>query len=113
MTLAAMLSSLRLGFRTLAIEQRASEVWRVLAAVKVEFGKFGDVLEKVKRQLQSASKTIDQTGARTRAMERRLREVETLPREQAPDVLRLDVPASMLDDLADDGAAPLQEDGAG
>jgi DNA recombination protein RmuC len=78
-TLAALLSSLRLGFRTLAIEQRASEVWKVLAAVKSEFGKFGEVLDKVKRQLQTASNTIDETGVRTRAIERRLKGVEELP----------------------------------
>jgi DNA recombination protein RmuC len=78
-TLAALLSSLRLGFRTLAIEQRASEVWKVLAAVKSEFGKFGEVLDKVKRQLQTASNTIDETGVRSRAIERRLKGVEELP----------------------------------
>lgn len=77
-TLVAILNSLRMGFQTLAIEQRASEVWRVLGAVKTEFGKFGGVLEKVKRQLETASRTIDETGRRTRAMERRLRSVEQL-----------------------------------
>ena len=78
-TLAALLSSLRLGFRTLAIEQRASEVWKVLATVKTEFGKFGEVLDRVKRQLQTASNTIDETGVRSRAIERRLKDVEELP----------------------------------
>jgi DNA recombination protein RmuC len=78
-TLSALLSSLRVGFRTLAIEQRASEVWKVLAAVKTEFGKFGEVLEKVKRQLQTASNTIEETGVRSRAIERRLKGVEELP----------------------------------
>jgi DNA recombination protein RmuC len=78
-TLAALLNSLRVGFRTLAIEQRASEVWKVLAAVKTEFGRFGEVLDKVKKQLQSASNTIDETGVRTRAIERRLKGVEELP----------------------------------
>ncbi len=78
-TLAALLSSLRLGFRTLAIEQRASEVWKVLAGVKTEFGKFGEVLDKVKRQLQTASNTIDETGVRSRAIERQLKGVEELP----------------------------------
>ena len=88
-TLAAILSSLRMGFRTLAIEQRASEVWEVLAAVKTEFRRFGGVLDKVKKQLRTASRTIEQTGARTRAMERRLREVEQLPSDAAEDVLKL------------------------
>lgn len=80
-TLAAVLNSLQMGFRTLAIEKRASEVWKVLAAVKNEFGKFGGVLDKVKKQLATASKTIDETGRRTRAMERKLRNVEKLPAE--------------------------------
>ncbi len=88
-TLAAILSSLRMGFQTLAIEQRASEVWRVLAAIKTEFGKFGDVLAKVKRQLNTASRTIEETGVRTRAMERRLRSVEQLPEAEAAEVLAL------------------------
>jgi DNA recombination protein RmuC len=88
-TLAAILSSLRMGFQTLAIEQRAAEVWRVLGAVKSEFGKFGDVLDKVKRQLNTASRTIEDTGVRTRAMERRLRSVEQLPEEEAARVLAL------------------------
>ena len=82
-TLAAILSSLRMGFRTLAIEKRSSEVWEVLAAVKTEFGKFGGVMDKLKRQLNTASKTIEETGVRTRAMERRLRTVEELPIEEA------------------------------
>jgi DNA recombination protein RmuC len=88
-TLVAILSSLRVGFQTLAIEQRASEVWRVLAAVKTEFGKFGTVLDKVKKQLSLASKTIDQTEVRTRAMERKLRSVEQLPGPASVDVLAL------------------------
>ena len=86
-TLAALLSSLRMGFQTLAIEQRASEVWQVLGAVKTEFGKFGDVLGKVKRQLDTASRTIEETGTRSRAMERKLRSVEQLPDAQASAIL--------------------------
>jgi DNA recombination protein RmuC len=88
-TLAAILNSLRVGFRTLAIEQRASEVWRVLAAVKTEFGKFGEVLDKVKRQLSAASRTIDATGVRTRAMARKLGDVEELPQGLSAEVLEL------------------------
>ncbi len=88
-TLAAILSSLRMGFQTLAIEQRACEVWRILGAVKNEFGKFGAVLEKVKRQLHTASRTIDETGVRSRALERQLRVVESLPSDQAAQVLGL------------------------
>jgi DNA recombination protein RmuC len=88
-TLSAILNSLRIGFRTLAIEKRSSEVWKVLAAVKTEFGKFGEVLNRVKKQLDTASNTIDQTGVRTRAMERKLREVEELPPEETEKVLEL------------------------
>jgi len=88
-TLAAILSSLRMGFQTLAIEKRASEVWEVLGAVKTEFGKFGDVLGKVKRQLGTASKTIDAAETRTRAMERKLRSVQQLPDEDADALLQL------------------------
>jgi len=88
-TLSAILSSLRVGFRTLAIEKRSSEVWKVLSAVKTEFGKFGDVLTKVQRQLNTASNTIEQTGMRTRAMERKLRAVEELPTEDTAEILEL------------------------
>ncbi len=100
-TLSAILSSLRIGFRTLAIEKRSSEVWRVLAAVKAEFGKFGDVLSKVKKQLNTASNTIDQTGVRTRAMERKLRAVEDLPLDATSNVLELpDAGADVCNDDA-------------
>ena len=88
-TLSAILSSLRMGFRTLAIEKRSSEVWKILGAVKTEFGKFGDVLTRVKRQLNAATNTIEQTGVRTRAMERKLREVERLPADAAGEILEL------------------------
>ena len=89
-TLAAILSSLRMGFRTMAIERRSSEVWRILGAVKSEFGRFGAVLDRVRRQLASASNTIEDTGRRTRAMEQRLRQVEELPPDLALSVLGLD-----------------------
>jgi DNA recombination protein RmuC len=94
-TLSAILSSLRIGFRTLAIEKRSSEVWKVLAAVKTEFGKFGHILETVKRQLTTASNTIEQTGVRTRAMERKLRDVQELPSEESTEFLEL--PDSKID----------------
>ena len=105
-TLAATLSSLRMGFQTLAIEQRASEVWNVLRAVKTEFGSFGKVLDKVKKQLNTASRTIDETGVRTRAMERSLRSVEKLPADAATAVLDLaeDEPVDLLE-AKEDGAA--------
>lgn len=89
-TLAALLSSLRMGFRTLAIEQRAGEVWRTLGAVKTEFSRFGDVLDKVKRQLETARSTLDQTDVRTRAMQRQLREVESLPADASEQLLGLE-----------------------
>ena len=88
-TLAAILSSLRMGFRTLAIEKRSSEVWQVLAAVKTEFGNFGGVLDKLQRQLSTASKTVEETGVRTRAIERKLRGVEELPDSQSEAILKL------------------------
>lgn len=88
-TLAAVLNSLRMGFQTLAIEQRSAEVWNILAAVKTEFGKFGDVLDRVKKQLNTAANTIDSAGVRTRAMERRLRSVESLPEAEASQLLEL------------------------
>ncbi|MCK4549667.1 MAG: DNA recombination protein RmuC [Candidatus Krumholzibacteria bacterium] len=88
-TLAAILSSLRMGFRTLAIEKRSSEVWQVLRAVKTEFGKFGDVLTRLGKQLDTAKRTVEQTGVRTRAMEKKLRGVETLPGSDATRLLEL------------------------
>ena len=91
-TLTALLTSLRMGFRTLAIEKQASEAWQVLAAVKTEFGKFGGVLDKVKRQLDTASRSIEETGTRTRVMERKLRSVESLPDDKATELLGLEDP---------------------
>lgn len=88
-TLAATLNSLRMGFHTLAIEQRSSEVWKVLGAVRTEFGKFGEVLGKVQRQLLLASNAIDETGRRTRAMERTLKQVERLPESESREKLGL------------------------
>ncbi len=78
-TLLATLTSLQMGFRTLALEKRSAEVWEVLGAVKTEFGKFGDVLAKTKKKLEEASNTIDQAEVRTRAMVRQLKGVEALP----------------------------------
>jgi len=75
-TLAAILNSLQMGFRTLAIQRRSSEVWQLLGATKTEFGKYADVLGKVKKKLDEASNTIDKAAVRTRAIERTLRAVE-------------------------------------
>jgi DNA recombination protein RmuC len=81
--LAALLNSLQMGFRTLAIEQRSSEVWQVLRAVKTEFGKFGESLASVKKTLDTASNKIGQTEVRTRAMLKNLKAVEALPEADA------------------------------
>lgn len=88
-TLLAILNSLQMGFRTLAIEKRSSEVWQVLGAVKSEFVKFGEVLDKVKKKLDEASTQIEQTGVRSRAITRRLRDVEALPGAEADPLLPL------------------------
>jgi len=82
-TLAALLNSLHMGFRTLAIEKRSSEVWELLGVVKTEFGKFGDVLAKTKKKLQEASNTINNAEVRTRAIERKLKKVQEIPMEEA------------------------------
>jgi DNA recombination protein RmuC len=86
-TLAALLNSLQMGFRTLAIEKRSSEVWELLGAVKTNFGKFGDVLAKTKKKLQEASNTIDQAEVRTRAIERKLRDVQEIPQADTVDLI--------------------------
>ena len=78
-TLAALLNSLQMGFRTLAIEKRSSEVWSVLGAVKTEFGKFGEALEVTRKKLEQATKSIESAGVRTRQIERKLKGVEALP----------------------------------
>ena len=89
-TLLAMLSSLQMGFRTLALEKRSSEVWQVLGAVKTEFGKFGDVLAKVKSQTETVLHTLSAAETRSRAMGRALRQVEALPEAQSQNLLPID-----------------------
>ena len=89
-TLGAILNSLQMGFRTLAIQKRTSEVWSVLGAVKTEFGKFGGMLEKVQKNLQNAGDQLEEVmGKRTRAIERKLRQVEALPTEDSHKMLEL------------------------
>ncbi len=95
-TLLATLTSLQMGFRTLALEKRTSEVWETLAAVKTEFGKFGDVLAKTKKKLDEASNEIGRAEVRTRAMARELRNVEAVPDDYAPALL----PGGLFDDDA-------------
>ena len=90
-TLGAILNSLQMGFRTLAIQKRTGEVWTVLGAVKTEFGKFGGLLEKVQKNLQSAVDQLEEVmGKRTRAIERKLRQVEELPHEESRRILPID-----------------------
>ncbi len=89
-TLLATLTSLQMGFRTLALEKRSAEVWQVLGAVKTEFGKFGEVLAKTRKKLEEASNTIDSAETRTRAMVRQLKSVEALPEAAAQALLPLD-----------------------
>ncbi|MFC3551976.1 DNA recombination protein RmuC [Lysobacter cavernae] len=86
-TLLALMTSFQMGFRTLAIQERSSEVWRTLGAVKTEFGKFGVVLDGVKKKLDEASNKIEETGRRTRVLTRKLREVEALPVEESQRLL--------------------------
>ncbi|RTL48016.1 MAG: DNA recombination protein RmuC [Sphingobacteriales bacterium] len=89
-TLSALLNSLQMGFRTLAIEKRSSEVWDLLGAVKTEFGQFGDVLAKTKKKLIEATNVIDTSEVRTRAIERKLRGVQELPAGESKKILDSD-----------------------
>jgi DNA recombination protein RmuC len=89
-TLLAMLNSLQMGFRTLALEKRSSEVWQVLGAVKTEFGKFGDVMTKIRAQTQTVLTTLDQAQTRTNVMNRALKQVEGLSEPQTQALLPLD-----------------------
>jgi DNA recombination protein RmuC len=86
-TLLALMTSFQMGFRTLAIQERSSEVWRTLGAVKTEFGKFGAALDGVKKKLEEASNKIDETSRRSRVLTRKLRDVESLPMSDAQQLL--------------------------
>lgn len=99
-TLWAQLNSLQMGFRTLAIEKRSSEVWKLLGAVKAEFGKFGGILERVQKQIQTVSNTMETASRKTRTIERKLRQVEQMPTDEAAGLL----------DMADDAGAESDED---
>lgn len=108
-TLMSLLNSLQMGFRTLAIEQRSSEVWKVLSTAKAEFQKYGQVWEKLGKQLQTAQNTVSEAGRRTRAVERRLRDVETLELGGTEGVLIEDMLAEEgLHELEAQGAADLE-----
>ena len=80
-TLSALLNSLQMVFRTLDIEKRSSEVWALLGVVKTEFGKFGDVLARTRKKLQEASNTIEQATVRSRSIERKLKNIQEIPKE--------------------------------
>lgn len=97
-TLGALLNSLQMGFRTLAIQQRSSEVWEILGAVKSEFGKYGEVLDKVQKKLVEASNSIEDISVRRRAIDRKLRGVAALPNDGAKAVLELIEPADVEPD---------------
>jgi DNA recombination protein RmuC len=103
-TLTAILNALQMGFRSLAIEKRTSEVWQVLGAIKSEFGKYGDVVKRLHRQLNAAVNTVDTLGARTRVMDRKLRRVEVLPEGAAQAILGVDV-LNDMDQEDENGAA--------
>jgi DNA recombination protein RmuC len=100
-TLSALLNSLQMGFRTLALEKRSSEVWQVLGAVKTEFGKFGDVLAATRNTLERAAKNIEQAETRSRQMARKLKSVEALPAETAQRLLGSE--SIPLEDEREDG----------
>jgi len=97
-TLLATLTSLQMGFRTLALEKRSAEVWEVLGAVKTEFGKFGEVLAKTKKKLDEASSTIELAETRTRQMSRKLKAVEALPEDATQKLLNLGLAADEADE---------------
>ena len=99
-TLWSLLSSLQMGFRTLAIQKRSSEVWNLLAAVKTEWTKYGDVLDAVQRKLHQASDTIEKAKVRSRAVGRKLKDVQELPVSEATVLLPINVTED--DDVAGD-----------
>jgi DNA recombination protein RmuC len=97
-TLVSLLTSLRMGFRTLAIQQRSSEVWKVLSAVKTEFGRFGGILDKVQKKLEEAQKVVEEAGRSRKAMDKKLRCVEVLPDAEASAVLEfMAAPAALIE----------------
>ncbi len=107
-TFAALVNCLRMGFRTLAIERRSSEVWRLLGAIKTDFGKFGDLLDKTKKKLQEAANSVDSASTKTRAIQRHLRGVEQLPADEA---LRILPVAAGAEEAAESDAAAALDQG--
>lgn len=110
-TLAALLNSLQMGFRTLAIEKRSSEVWTILGAVKTDFKKFGDMIKKVQKKIQEAGNVIDDARRKTGTIERKLREVQELPANEAEALLGPGEETSEAED--DEKVEPVEDPGGG
>lgn len=99
-TLAAILNALQMGFRSIAIEKRTSEVWQILQAIRTEFSRYGEVIKKLRKQLNTAANTVDDLGKRSRVMDQKLRQVETIPVDAAEAILSMD--GSILNDEPED-----------
>ena len=112
-TLWSLLSSLQMGFRTLAIQKRSSEVWNLLAAVKTEWGRYGEVLDAVQKKLHQASDTLEKAQVRSKAVGRKLKDVQELPPAEAAALLPLDVPEDEAPSAEDDGPEEDGDSGAG
>ena len=112
-TLWSLLSSLQMGFRTLAIQKRSSEVWNLLAAVKTEWGRYGEVLDAVQKKLHQASDTLEKAQVRSRAVGRKLKDVQELPVAEAAALLPLDAAEEEAPAAEDDGAEEDGDSGAG
>jgi DNA recombination protein RmuC len=105
-TFTALLNALQMGFRSLAIEKRSSEVWRILGAVRNEFGKYNEVVDRLARQLNTAAKSVEQLGTRKRAMDRQLRAVDVLPEQSSQILLGSDlVPCDNEHEQGEEGLA--------
>ncbi|WP_368744574.1 DNA recombination protein RmuC [Desertibaculum subflavum] len=104
-TLTAFLNALQMGFRSVAIEKRSSEVWQVLGAVRSEFGRYNEVVDRIAKQLNTAAKSVETLGTRTRTMNRKLRDVETLPDEAAQALLGFDANGPALADVEEEAAS--------
>jgi DNA recombination protein RmuC len=91
-TLASLLSAFQMGFRSLALQKRSGEVWKLLSAVRTEFSNHGKVVDKLRKQLGAAANTIDDLGTRTNSMNRKLRDVDVMPQVEAQDILGLAAP---------------------
>ena len=105
-TFTALLNALQMGFRSLAIEKRSSEVWQILGAVSNEFGKYNEVVDKLSKQLNTAAKSVENLGVRTRAMNRKLRDVEKLPDDTAQILL-----GPALAEMEEEEETPTEENG--